>query len=117
MKEGRFVLGTFRSKRMRVLNRSRQNDRPRVMLVLVQIDITPPQIFSCDLMGAAPIYSLNGSFAKYHGRVSRVVKVLDRGWPYHEFESSTTEDLSCRGAMHVKSVESSNILPLMWCGN
>ncbi|GFU20234.1 hypothetical protein TNCV_1788231 [Trichonephila clavipes] len=27
MKEGRFVPGTFRSKRMRVLNRSRQNDR------------------------------------------------------------------------------------------
>ncbi|GFY19614.1 uncharacterized protein TNCV_4647861 [Trichonephila clavipes] len=42
MKEGRFVLGTFRSKRMRILNRSRQNDRPHVMLVLVHIDITPP---------------------------------------------------------------------------
>ncbi|GFT68855.1 hypothetical protein TNCV_3446741 [Trichonephila clavipes] len=26
----------------------------------------------------------------------------------------TTKDLPCRGAMHVKSVESSNILP--WCG-
>ncbi|GFS94703.1 uncharacterized protein TNCV_4456191 [Trichonephila clavipes] len=42
LKEGRFVLGTFRSERMRVLNRSRQNDRLRVMLVLVPIDITPP---------------------------------------------------------------------------
>ncbi|GFS95052.1 uncharacterized protein TNCV_341331 [Trichonephila clavipes] len=40
--EGRFVLGTFRSERMRVLNRSCQNDRLRVMLVLVHIDITPP---------------------------------------------------------------------------
>ncbi|GFS63064.1 hypothetical protein TNCV_3743211 [Trichonephila clavipes] len=30
--------------------------------------------------------------------VSRVVKVSDRGWSCHEFEPSTTEDLSCRGA-------------------
>ncbi|GFS92502.1 uncharacterized protein TNCV_1159881 [Trichonephila clavipes] len=36
-KEGRFVLGTFRSERMRVFYRSRLNDRLRVMLVLVQI--------------------------------------------------------------------------------
>ncbi|GFV68315.1 hypothetical protein TNCV_2203461 [Trichonephila clavipes] len=43
MKEGRFVLGTFPSERMRVLYRSRQNDRLRVMLVLVNIDISPPQ--------------------------------------------------------------------------
>ncbi|GFV46918.1 hypothetical protein TNCV_1270361 [Trichonephila clavipes] len=43
MKEGRFVLGTFRSERMRVLYRSRQNDRHSVMLVLVHIDIPPPQ--------------------------------------------------------------------------
>ncbi|GFT98431.1 hypothetical protein TNCV_4625721 [Trichonephila clavipes] len=43
IKEGRFGLGTFRSERMRVLNRSRQNDRLRVMLVQVHIDITPPQ--------------------------------------------------------------------------
>ncbi|GFY34543.1 DUF4817 domain-containing protein [Trichonephila clavipes] len=39
-----------------------------------------------------------------------VVKVLDRGCP--EFEPSTTQDKPCREAMHVKSVESSNILPL-----
>ncbi|GFY30090.1 hypothetical protein TNCV_4074031 [Trichonephila clavipes] len=45
MKEGRFVLGTFRSERMRVLYRSRQNDRLHVMLVLVHIDITPPHNF------------------------------------------------------------------------
>ncbi|GFY05391.1 uncharacterized protein TNCV_960871 [Trichonephila clavipes] len=30
----------------------------------------------------------------------------------HEFESSTTRDPPCRGAMHVKSVESSNVLRL-----
>ncbi|GFV24533.1 uncharacterized protein TNCV_814171 [Trichonephila clavipes] len=41
LSEGRFVLGTFRSERMRVLNRSRQNDRLHVILVLVHIDITP----------------------------------------------------------------------------
>ncbi|GFW65767.1 hypothetical protein TNCV_585931 [Trichonephila clavipes] len=44
MKEGRFVLGTFRSERMLVLYRSRQNTRLRVMLALVHIDITPPQL-------------------------------------------------------------------------
>ncbi|GFT19062.1 hypothetical protein TNCV_3212861 [Trichonephila clavipes] len=43
MKEGRSVLGTFRCERMQVLNRSRQNDRLHVMLVLVHTDITPPQ--------------------------------------------------------------------------
>ncbi|GFU19118.1 hypothetical protein TNCV_4397191 [Trichonephila clavipes] len=32
----------------------------------------------------------------------------------HEFELSTTKDLPCRGAMHVKSVESSNVFPLVW---
>ncbi|GFW50582.1 hypothetical protein TNCV_2888851 [Trichonephila clavipes] len=31
---------------------------------------------------------------------------------HQEFESSTTKDPPCRGAMHVKSVESSNVLPL-----
>ncbi|GFY00447.1 hypothetical protein TNCV_1664861 [Trichonephila clavipes] len=51
MKEGRFVLGTFRSERMRVLYRSRQNDRLRVMLVLVLIDITPPQQFIYRFLG------------------------------------------------------------------
>ncbi|GFX41398.1 hypothetical protein TNCV_1654811 [Trichonephila clavipes] len=42
MKEGRFVLRTLRSERMRVLYRSHRNDCLRVMLVLVHIDITPP---------------------------------------------------------------------------
>ncbi|GFX76732.1 hypothetical protein TNCV_664391 [Trichonephila clavipes] len=39
-------------------------------------------------------------------RDSRVVKVSDRGWLYHELEPSTTKDLSCMAAMHVKPVES-----------
>ncbi|GFT79446.1 uncharacterized protein TNCV_604481 [Trichonephila clavipes] len=43
MNEGKFVLGTFHFERMRVLYRSRPNDRLRVMLVLVHIDITPAQ--------------------------------------------------------------------------
>ncbi|GFV57273.1 hypothetical protein TNCV_2822901 [Trichonephila clavipes] len=34
-----------------------------------------------------------------------------------EFEPSTTEDPPCREAMHVKSVERSNFLQLVWCGN
>ncbi|GFX72908.1 hypothetical protein TNCV_1698051 [Trichonephila clavipes] len=31
----------------------------------------------------------------------------------NEFDPSTTKDPPCRGEMHVKSVESSNILPLV----
>ncbi|GFU56306.1 hypothetical protein TNCV_582401 [Trichonephila clavipes] len=34
---------------MRVLYRSRQDDRFHVMLVLVHIDITPPHLFQCEL--------------------------------------------------------------------
>ncbi|GFU61900.1 hypothetical protein TNCV_4826711 [Trichonephila clavipes] len=41
-----------------------------------------------------------------------MVKVLDLGWPCHEFEPSTTQDLQGRGVMHAKSVESSYVLPL-----
>ncbi|GFV54775.1 ig-like domain-containing protein [Trichonephila clavipes] len=35
----------------------------------------------------------------------------------NEFEPSTTRDPPCRGAMHVKSVESSNGLSLVWCSS
>ncbi|GFV15413.1 hypothetical protein TNCV_4834391 [Trichonephila clavipes] len=58
-KEGRLVLGTFRSERMRVPYRSRQNDRLRVLLVLVHIDITPPQHHASDstiLHGSTPTW-------------------------------------------------------------
>ncbi|GFV51528.1 transposable element Tcb1 transposase [Trichonephila clavipes] len=42
------------------------------------------------------------------------VEVID-SWPAcHEFETRTVEDSPCRGAMHVKSVESSNVLSLVW---
>ncbi|GFU54311.1 hypothetical protein TNCV_576871 [Trichonephila clavipes] len=46
---------------------------------------------------------------------SRAVKVSDRDWHCHEFEPSTTKDPPCRAAMHVKSVESSNVF--RWCGS
>ncbi|GFU52863.1 hypothetical protein TNCV_2254791 [Trichonephila clavipes] len=32
-----------------------------------------------------------------------------------EFDPSTTQDPPCRSAMHVTSIESSNVLPLVWC--
>ncbi|GFX61319.1 hypothetical protein TNCV_1171581 [Trichonephila clavipes] len=51
------------------------------------------------------------------GRGSRVVKISDRGWPYQEFEPSTTKDPPFTGAMNVKSVESSNVFPLVHCGS
>ncbi|GFW18847.1 hypothetical protein TNCV_5133001 [Trichonephila clavipes] len=50
-------------------------------------------------------------------RGSLVVKVMDSWLVCHEFEPSSIEDPPCRGAMHVKSVESSNVLPLVWCGS
>ncbi|GFV69813.1 hypothetical protein TNCV_3247631 [Trichonephila clavipes] len=50
------------------------------------------------------------------GRSNLVVQVTD-SWPAcHEFKPSTAEDPSFRGAMHLKSVESSNALHLVWCG-
>ncbi|GFW43593.1 hypothetical protein TNCV_4769451 [Trichonephila clavipes] len=50
-------------------------------------------------------------------RGSLVIKVTDL-WPTcDEFEPSTAEDPPCSGAMHVKSVDSSNVLPLVWCGS
>ncbi|GFW27927.1 hypothetical protein TNCV_768071 [Trichonephila clavipes] len=57
------------------------------------------------------------SRATFCGRSSRVVKVLDSGWPCHEFEPSTTKDPPFSRAMHAKSVGSSNVLPLAWCGS
>ncbi|GFW02336.1 transposable element Tcb2 transposase [Trichonephila clavipes] len=50
-------------------------------------------------------------------RVRRVVKISDRGRPCHEFELSTTKDPPRRGVTNVKSVESSNVLPLVWYGS
>ncbi|GFV10394.1 hypothetical protein TNCV_1950451 [Trichonephila clavipes] len=50
-------------------------------------------------------------------RGSLVAEVTD-SWPAcQEFELSAAEDPPCREAMHFKSVESSNVLLLMWCGS
>ncbi|GFU01660.1 hypothetical protein TNCV_1522011 [Trichonephila clavipes] len=46
-----------------------------------------------------------------------MVKVSNSWLARHEFEPRTAEDPPYREAMHVKSVESSNILPLVWLGN
>ncbi|GFY30238.1 hypothetical protein TNCV_3091451 [Trichonephila clavipes] len=60
---------------------------------------------------------MNIAEAAPSGRRSLVVKVTD-SWPaYYDFESSTAEDPPCRGGMHVKSIESPNVLPLVWCGS
>ncbi|GFY27616.1 uncharacterized protein TNCV_910671 [Trichonephila clavipes] len=48
---------------------------------------------------------------------SSVVKVTDSKQACHEFEPSTAEDPPCREKMLFKYVESSNILPLVWCGS
>ncbi|GFT84691.1 hypothetical protein TNCV_2767101 [Trichonephila clavipes] len=43
-----------------------------------------------------------------------VVKVTD-SWPAcHEFEPNTAEDPTCKGAMHVRSVEDQTFF--LWCG-
>ncbi|GFW51347.1 hypothetical protein TNCV_3254761 [Trichonephila clavipes] len=51
------------------------------------------------------------------GRGSRVVRVSDHGWSCHEFVPRATKDPPCRGATHVKSIESSNVFPLVRCGS
>ncbi|GFV62497.1 uncharacterized protein TNCV_630761 [Trichonephila clavipes] len=51
------------------------------------------------------------------GRGSLVAKVMDSWLACHEFELSAFEDPPCREGLHVKSVESSNVLPLVWCGS
>ncbi|GFY10811.1 4-hydroxyphenylpyruvate dioxygenase-like protein [Trichonephila clavipes] len=51
------------------------------------------------------------------GHGSLVVKVTDSWLACQDFEPSTTEKPPCWGAMHVKSVECSKILPLLRCGS
>ncbi|GFS66614.1 ER degradation-enhancing alpha-mannosidase-like protein 2 [Trichonephila clavipes] len=45
-----------------------------------------------------------------------VAKVTELWQACHEFKPGAAEDLPCRGAMRIKSVESSNVLLLVWCG-
>ncbi|GFX73149.1 hypothetical protein TNCV_4502281 [Trichonephila clavipes] len=35
----------------------------------------------------------------------------------HDFEPCTPKYPPCKGEIHVKSVESGNVLPLVWCGS
>ncbi|GFW66570.1 hypothetical protein TNCV_3841091 [Trichonephila clavipes] len=51
------------------------------------------------------------------GRNSLVVRVTDSRRVYHQFKPSTTQDQPCRGTMQVKSVESLNVLRLVWWGS
>ncbi|GFX11404.1 hypothetical protein TNCV_2804651 [Trichonephila clavipes] len=55
-----------------------------------------------------------GSSKTLRGRGSLVVKVTDSYPACHEFDTSFAEDPPGRRLMHVKSVESSNVL--RWCG-
>ncbi|GFX17221.1 hypothetical protein TNCV_2857441 [Trichonephila clavipes] len=72
------------------------------------------EVQNCEVVTNFPLAQY---FSNFQGHGSRVVKLSDRGRPYHEFESSTTKDPPCSEAMHVKSIESSNVLPLVWCGS
>ncbi|GFW69810.1 hypothetical protein TNCV_1884541 [Trichonephila clavipes] len=51
------------------------------------------------------------------GRGSLVVKEMDSLPVCYEFVPSIAGDLPCREALHFKSVESLNLLPLVWCGS
>ncbi|GFV98670.1 hypothetical protein TNCV_1453561 [Trichonephila clavipes] len=42
------------------------------------------------------------------------IKVTDSCPASHEFKPSAIEDTPCRGVMYVKSIESSNVLLLVW---
>ncbi|GFT58661.1 hypothetical protein TNCV_1251061 [Trichonephila clavipes] len=74
MNEGRFVLGTFCSERMRVLYRSRQSDRLHVMLVLVHIDITPPH--SLVTVASRHIVRNSQFFGEYNLKLHLTVKII-----------------------------------------
>ncbi|GFX21787.1 hypothetical protein TNCV_2310661 [Trichonephila clavipes] len=51
------------------------------------------------------------------GRGNPVVKVMDSWLACYEFEPSATKDPPRRCTMHNKSVESSDVLPLVWSGS
>ncbi|GFV83338.1 hypothetical protein TNCV_1900641 [Trichonephila clavipes] len=59
----------------------------------------------------------NNSLVSISGPGNPKVKITNSWSVCPEFEPSTAEDPLCRGAMHVKSIEISNILPLMWYGS
>ncbi|GFY31543.1 uncharacterized protein TNCV_4693871 [Trichonephila clavipes] len=69
IKEGRFVLVTFRSERMLVRYRSRQDGRLYGMLVLVHIDITP-------LHTPLPVFRRIGERIPYSWRACKQLRHL-----------------------------------------
>ncbi|GFW73992.1 hypothetical protein TNCV_545161 [Trichonephila clavipes] len=74
----------------------------------VKVVLEPP-FYSPDLFS----YDFHAFGTLKSGRGSLVFKVTD-SWPTcYEFEPSPTEGPPCWGAMHVQSVESSNVLPLV----
>ncbi|GFT54550.1 ig-like domain-containing protein, partial [Trichonephila clavipes] len=74
-------------------------------------------VLYCKAVGSKPptrlVWYKNDNELFDGGCGSKVANVSDRGWSCHEFESSTTKDPPCKGEMHVKSVESSNVPPLV----
>ncbi|GFU96644.1 cubilin, partial [Trichonephila clavipes] len=58
----------------------------------------------------------DSSWDTLSGHGSLVVNVMDSRLACYDFEPSTTEDLQYKGAMHVKSVENSNFIPLVRWG-
>ncbi|GFX37587.1 hypothetical protein TNCV_3201111 [Trichonephila clavipes] len=76
---------------------------------------TFPRSDSCKILIMNEIFTSANMRKRRYARGSQVVKVTDSWLMCHEIEPSNTEDPPCREAMHVKFVESSNVL--VWCGS
>ncbi|GFT79878.1 hypothetical protein TNCV_4597951 [Trichonephila clavipes] len=62
--------------------------------------------------GSLHIGNLRGSFSSESQWIDEVMPLATN------FRTKrAADDPPCRGAMHVKSVESSNVLSLVWCGS
>ncbi|GFW02174.1 paired amphipathic helix protein Sin3a [Trichonephila clavipes] len=72
-------------------------------------------IMFLDLVWPPSVPEFAGKFLVVdEGRSSLVVKVMDLELACHELKPSTTENPLCSRAMYIKSVKSSNVLPLVW---
>ncbi|GFV09373.1 hypothetical protein TNCV_1623501 [Trichonephila clavipes] len=60
-------------------------------------------------------YKVQFDLSKRHKKEKVQLAIIDHQ-RCHEFEPNTTKDLSCKGEVHVKSIESSNVILLEWCG-
>ncbi|GFW15464.1 hypothetical protein TNCV_4656041 [Trichonephila clavipes] len=73
-----------------------------------------------EMNNAAPVatsYEMRNIMKNQDGRGSLMVKVSDGGWLVTNSSPVPLKDPPCRRAMQVKSVESSNVFPLVWCGS